>query len=311
LKCRRCAETAVVQLRSHNSAFCKPCFLLFFRRAVERAIDRDRMFTRDDHVLVAVSGGKDSLALWDVLHDLGYRTEGLYLGLGIGDYSAESERKAMRFALSRGLKLRVLALGEEAGSFTISEATSTTRRPPCSACGTFKRHYFDQAAAAGGFDVLATGHNLDDEAARLLGNVLHWQLAYLAKQQPVLTPTHPRFVRKVRPLYRTSELESATYAFLRGIDYVVEECPNSHGATQLVYKDLMNRLEQRMPGSKLMFVTDFLKHGHPLFADATAHPDLGECATCGMPAAGERCGYCRLVSEIERRRAQAVTYSRA
>ena len=98
---------------------------------------------------------------------------------------------------------------------------------PCSACGTIKRHYFDAAALDGGFDVLATGHNLDDEAARLLGNVLHWQRDHLARQRPVLPPTHPKFVRKVKPLYLLSEYETAVYAFMRGIDYVVEECPNS------------------------------------------------------------------------------------
>ena len=64
-----------------------------------------------------------------------------------------------------------------------------------------KRHYFDPAALEGGFDVLVTGHNLDDEAARLMGNVLHWQRDYLARQRPVLQPTHPKFVRKVKPLY--------------------------------------------------------------------------------------------------------------
>ena len=34
--------------------------------------------------------------------------------------------------------------------------------------------------------MLATGHNLDDEAARLLGNVLRWQRDHLARQRPVL-----------------------------------------------------------------------------------------------------------------------------
>ena len=37
-------------------------------------------------------GGKDSLALWDILLDLGYRTSGMYLGLGIGEYSERSRR---------------------------------------------------------------------------------------------------------------------------------------------------------------------------------------------------------------------------
>jgi len=308
VKCKRCTDKAIVQLRSHNAAFCKPCFVFFFQRTVERAIAREHMFARDERVLVAVSGGKDSLALWDVLVDLGYETEGLYLGLGIGAYSSASEQKARAFAEKRGLPLQVVPLDETEDGLGIPAVAAATRRPPCSACGTFKRHHFDRAAFEGGFPVLATGHNLDDEAARLLGNVLHWQVPYLAKQQPVLVPTHPRFARKVRPLFRTSELESATYAFLRGIDYVVEECPNSHGATQLVYKDILNRLEHSMPGSKLAFVIDFLSRGQPLFASAP-EADLRECERCGMPATGDLCGYCRLVAEVGRRHAQAVAHS--
>jgi tRNA-5-methyluridine54 2-sulfurtransferase len=308
VKCRRCTGKAAVQLRSHNTAFCRDCFLFFFQRNVERSIERERMFTRDERVLVAVSGGKDSLALWDVLVELGYSTEGVYLGLGIGEYSVASQRKAEAYAERRRLELRIVRLEQEGDGLAIPEAAFYTRRQPCAACGTFKRHYFDRAALEGGFPVLATGHNLDDEAARLLGNVLHWQLPYLAKQQPVLAPLHEKFVRKVRPLYRTSEYESATYAFLRGIDYVVDECPNSHGATQLVYKDLLNRLEESMPGTKLTFVTDFLRHAHPLFAAGSEAP-TGECERCGMPAFGEVCGYCRLVAEIERRRTQAVAHS--
>ena len=308
MKCRRCPAKAVVQLRSHNSAFCRDCFVFFFQRTVERSIEREHMFTHDERVLVAVSGGKDSLALWDVLVALGYATEGVYLGLGIGEYSAASQTKAEAFAAARGLTLHVVRLEDEGDGLAVPEAARFTRRQPCAACGTMKRHHFDRAALAGGFPVLATGHNLDDEAARLLGNVLHWQVPYLAKQQPVLAPSHAKFVRKVRPLYRSSEYESATYAFVRGIDYVVEECPNSHGATQLVYKDVLNRLEATMPGTKLAFVMDFLRHAQPLFA-AAPDGELGECERCGMPAAGALCGYCRLVGEIERRRAERVAHS--
>jgi uncharacterized protein (TIGR00269 family) len=259
-------------------------------------------------VLVAVSGGKDSLALWDVLVGLGYDTTGLYLAQGIGEYSGRSRQLVEAFASTRDLRLQVLDFADEDGGMTVPDVAGLTRRSPCAACGTLKRHYFDRAARDGGFDVLATGHNLDDEAARLLGNVLHWQVGYLAKQQPVLVPSHAKFVRKVRPLYRSSEYESATYAFVRGIDYVVEECPNSHGATQLVYKDVLNRLEATMPGTKLAFVMDYLRHAQPLFA-AAPDGDLGECERCGMPAAGTLCGYCRLVAEIERRRTEAVAHS--
>jgi len=63
MKCRKCGEPAVLELRRHNAAFCAPDFLEFFRNQVREAIRKHRMFTKDELVLVAVSGGKDSLAL--------------------------------------------------------------------------------------------------------------------------------------------------------------------------------------------------------------------------------------------------------
>jgi len=293
-----------VQLRAHNAAYCRPCFVFVFRRQVERAIDSERMFTRGERLLVAVSGGKDSLALWDVLADLGHDTTGLYVGLGIGAYSELSHAKVVAFAERRGLPLRAVMLEEQADGLGVPTVASRTRRPPCSACGTMKRHWFDAAAIEGGFDVLATGHNLDDEAARLLGNVLHWEMDHLARQRPVLAATHPRFVRKVKPLFLTSEYETAVYAFMRGIDYIVDECPNAAGATQLVYKDLLNRLEATSPGSKLAFVKDFQRTARAVFA-AAPRDEHRDCERCGMPAYGTVCGYCRLVEEVRRKAAPA------
>jgi tRNA-5-methyluridine54 2-sulfurtransferase len=301
VKCTRCRERAEVQLRAHNAAFCRPCFLFFFRRQVERAIAAEGMFHHHERLLVAVSGGKDSLALWDVLADLGYDATGLYVGLGIGVYSDASHARAAAFAAARGLPLRVVALDAEEGGIGVPAVAAVTRRMPCAACGTMKRHYFDRAALDGGFDVLVTGHNLDDEAARLMGNVLRWQTDHLARQRPVLPASHPRFVRKVKPLYLTSEYETAVYAFMRGIDYVVEECPNAVGATQLAYKDALNRLEVASPGTKLAFVREFLRSGQPVFA-AAPRSAPAECERCGMPSYGAICSFCSLVREVERKR---------
>ena len=300
MKCTRCKAKAEVNLRAHNSAFCRPCFQFFFTRQVERAIAGEKMFGPGDRLLVAVSGGKDSLALWDVLVGLGYQTTGLYLGLGIGTYSDRSREKVEAFAAARSLPLTVVALAEEGNGLAVPDISALTRRMPCSACGTMKRHYFDKAAIDGGFDVLATGHNLDDEAARLMGNVLRWQQDHLARQRPVL-PAHGGFVRKVKPLYLVSEYESAVYAFMRGIDYVVEECPNAEGATQLVYKDAMNRLEAASPGTKMAFVREFLKRAQPAF-DAAERTEPAVCERCGLPAFGTVCSFCRLVGEVEAKR---------
>lgn len=299
MKCTRCRARAEVELRQHNAGFCRACFVFYLQRQVERAIDKERMFSKEEPVLVAVSGGKDSLALWDVLIELGYQTTGLHLSLGIGDYSDASTRKTVEFASARGLPLITVPLADE--GLAIPAVTKFTNRPACSACGTMKRHYFDRLAVDRGFPVVATGHNLDDEAARLMGNVLHWQMDHLARQQPVLQPTHERFVRKVKPLYRISEYESAVYAFFRGIDYIVDECPNSVGATQLLYKDMLNRLEAASPGSKLTFVQDFFRKGRAAFSrEETTPPQT--CERCGMPSFGTLCSFCKLVREVETKR---------
>ncbi|MGZ6996264.1 MAG: ATP-binding protein, partial [Acidimicrobiia bacterium] len=174
MKCRRCRAPAVIDIRRHNAAFCRDCFLHHCREQVRKAIDEHDMFQPEDRILVAVSGGKDSLALWDLLVELGYDADGVYLGLGIGEYSEESGHYVRPFAHERGLKLHEVDLPSDHG-FDIPGAAAVTRRSPCGACGLSKRHLFNSTALEHGYDVVATGHNLDDEAAVLLGNVLRWE----------------------------------------------------------------------------------------------------------------------------------------
>jgi len=252
------------------------------------------MFALGDRVLVAVSGGKDSLALWDLLQRLGHRTAGLHLDLGIEGYSSLSRRKVEAFAAARGLELIVVDYRERLG-VGIDQLYRRVRRTPCSACGLSKRYFFNAVAHEGGFDVVATGHNLDDEAASLLGNLLHWKTGYLAHQSPVLESPHPRMVKKVKPLFRLTERETAAYALLRGIDYVVEECPLAEGARSLLYKEVLNRLEQHSPGAKHNFLFGYLDVGRAAFREVEGTVDLRDCERCGQPTTGAVCAFCRMM----------------
>jgi uncharacterized protein (TIGR00269 family) len=258
------------------------------------------MLSRGERVLVAVSGGKDSLALWDVLLDLGYDADGLYLGLGIGEYSDSSGEYARAYAAGRSAKLVEVDIPTEFG-FDIPTGARAARRVPCSACGLSKRHLFNQAAADGGYDAIATGHNLDDEAAVLLGNVLRWDTAYLGRQLPVL-PGGDGFVRKVKPLIRLSERETAAYCVLSGIDYIVEECPMAAGNKHLGYKDALNAIEAQSPGSKAAFYLGFLDKVSDLFSQAaeSEREGLRPCASCGAPTTAEICAFCKLASRAGR-----------
>ncbi|MHB1533542.1 MAG: tRNA(Ile)-lysidine synthetase [Acidimicrobiales bacterium] len=295
MKCRVCRSPAVVEVRRHNAGFCGDCFVRHCHEQVARAIQRWDMIRPAERVLVAVSGGKDSLALWDLLLDQGVAADGLYVGLGIGGYSDGSRAAARAYAEGRRAHLVEIDIPEQFG-FDIPIGSRAAGRAPCSACGLSKRHLFNQAALDGGYDVLATGHNLDDEAAVLFGNVLRWDLAYLGRQQPVL-PAAPGFARKVKPLVRLGERETAAYCVLRKIDYIVEECPMAAGNKHLGYKDALNDVEVRSPGSKAAFYFGFLDRLAPLVA-ASAEEErdaLHTCPGCGSPTVSDRCAFCRLV----------------
>lgn len=296
-KCRTCRGPAIIDLPRHNANFCAEHFMELCRRQVTKAIEKFAMLTPEDRILVAVSGGKDSLAVWDLLIDLGYQADGLYIGLGIGEYSDVSGEYAKAFATERGLHLVTIDLRDEYG-FDIPTASRATRRVPCSACGTSKRHLFDKAALDGGYTVLVTGHNLDDEAAVLFGNTLRWDVEYLARQLPVLPARHG-FPKKVKPLVRLTERETAAWCIVRGIDYLVDECPMAEGNKHLAYKAALNAIEQESPGSKASFYLNFLDNMAPLLAGTTAAATdtLQECRSCGAPTTGDLCAFCRVAEK--------------
>lgn len=295
LRCSVCGREAVIRLRYANLKLCPEHLVSRVEKVVSDTIRRYRMLTPGERVLVAVSGGKDSLALWELLTRLGYKADGLYLDLGIGDYSIRSRRACESFAAERGLVLEVIPVARELGE-TIDGLVGRVRGKPCSLCGTVKRYLLNRFAFEGGYDALATGHNLDDEAATLLGNVLRWEEGYLARQYPIL-PGEGKMVRRVKPLVFLSEREMAAYCLITGISYIRDECPHSRGARSIALKHVLNELEDRYPATKITFLKQFYR-----IRDRFRHlgsPELRDCPICGMPTASEGpCRFCRLRKEV-------------
>lgn len=297
MKCIRCKKTACVALPSHHSGFCKDCFPLFFTKHVETAIRREKMFTRDERILVALSGGKDSLSLMLELHTLGYDVTGLHIDLGIPDSSEKARAKVQGFCDLHGLTLEVFEM--EKWGLPIPDVKRHVNRPVCAVCGKMKRHHFNRIAREGGYDAIATGHNLDDEVARLFANTLRWDTAYLSDQGPVL-PASEGFVRKVKPLFRLSEFETANYAFLKGIDLHSDPCPYASGASFTNHKQLWGELEHRSPGQKFQFYQGFLRNGRPAFANLEKDigAELQPCDQCGSPTSAQTCSVCRIKAAV-------------
>lgn len=303
MKCSKCGGLAVINMRQHRLRLCAEHLIEWFVGITQRTIETYRMFNESDKVLVAVSGGKDSLALWDVLLQLGYQAEGMYIGLGIDEglaYSQKSLEMCRQFVQEHrpGAVLHVVDLAVQYGS-GIPELARTSQRgrgKPCAVCGLVKRHIMNRVARDGGFAAIATGHNLDDEVAVLMQNTLHWQTGYLARQSPVLEE-RDGLARKVKPFVRLYERETAAYALVKGIAYIYDECPFAKGSTINFHKELLNELELVSPGSKQQFYLSFLK-ARDTGAVAFAQPEAGQlhpCTNCGQPTtAGELCAFCRL-----------------
>lgn len=305
MNCRKCNRKASIHMRQHKLALCKEHFLDWLPEQTEKFIQKYGMFTRGEKILVAVSGGKDSLSLWDILARLGYQADGLYIALGINEginYSGESLRLSQKFADERQLKLHVADIENRYGR-TIPELSVISYRghgKPCSVCGLVKRYEMNRIARDLGYDVLATGHNLDDEAAVLFGNTLNWLGEYLLRQGPVL-PADGGLARKVKPLCRFYEREMTAYALARGIEYIYEECPFAEGSQSIFYKETLNRLETARPGAKLIFYLNFLKakeSGKLFVGNNVETAKLSPCPRCGQPtSAPDLCSFCRMIEK--------------
>lgn len=294
MKCKICKQEAVIKLRAHNAAFCKQCFLDFFSRQVKRAIEKEHLFTHEDKILVAVSGGKDSLSLLYELQHQGYNCTGLFIDLAIPHSSEVARATVETFCQAHGLPLMVCELAVE--GLAIPLVKTAVKRPICSVCGKIKRYFFNKFALEHDFNIIATGHNLDDEVARLFSNTLRWDSSYLAGDGPLL-PAEKGFARKVKPLWRLSEFETASFAFLMGINPHIAPCPYSQGASFTVLKGILQRLEHAMPGRKLDFYQGFIKRGRQAFTGMVRHGEeiLHSCPECGYPTSSDEiCGVCHI-----------------
>jgi len=90
-------------------------FMQKFEQRVQQTIEEHNLFSPEDKILVAVSGGKDSTVLLGVLHSLGYPVEALTVDVHIGCYTDENLQRVKKQCEDLGVKLHVRAFREEYG----------------------------------------------------------------------------------------------------------------------------------------------------------------------------------------------------
>jgi uncharacterized protein (TIGR00269 family) len=229
---------------------------------------------------------------------MGLSVTGFYIHLGIPKYSDLSLEKCRNFSNKNDIPIYVFNLKEFFGH-GIFDLSKKTKRNTCSVCGIVKRYVMNRFGMEGGFTVLATGHNLDDEASFALGSILNFDIQKLEKEKIIL-PAKQKTLKKIKPLSLLTEKEVAAYAILNNIDYIYDECPYSKGATSLVYKSAINLIEERSPGTKLRFFKKIIEN-RDMFKNAS-DKDIEEdekfCLNCGFLTYREKCNFCLIASKF-------------
>ncbi len=292
VKCTVCKEAAIIKLPAHNSKFCPRHFDNFFLRLVAKAIKRYHMLEAGEKVMVAVSGGKDSLTAVDVLSRLGYSVTGVHLDLGIDEnkFSDNSLDVTQKFFAERNLPLVLFSLRDNFEK-NMEEAGKHFDRF-CSFCGMTKRYLMNSLALKHRMDVVATGHNLDDLSTALLANIMRWKVRFLNKGVPCLPP-QGNFLKKIKPLALLSEEEIVTYTSIQKIQRVQSTCPHSREAKFKRYHEVLQGIEEQSPGTRRAFYEGYVRNVHVFSGHPEAETRLRSCIICEMPTTQNICTFCK------------------
>ncbi|MHA1519579.1 MAG: TIGR00269 family protein [Promethearchaeota archaeon] len=320
-----CHSPAVYQIPHSKLALCKEHFLENVEKRVKKLIEKKHMFHphREEKLLIAVSGGKDSQVLLSIIRTIypeGLDMEALYIELGIAPdkYSEDSGIIAKQWCDKLGIPFHSINIESNYG-LTMDKLHYLKEsyrdfgwhydlqayRGECSYCGSFKRHTISQFAHENGFSAVATGHNLTDEATALLNNFFNQKLMFLARPGPKSESETDLLVSRVKPLFYISEEEITMYAYYKNIPFLPTECPYARQSPVNQLKGVLLEIEKYRRGNMIALMRRYYKHMQPVIKKAykEQHSDdhaENQCNQCGRPTYSKTCSFCRNLKYLKK-----------
>lgn len=299
MKCNHCDNEAAYSRKYSGESLCPDCFSGSIVRKTAKTISKYKMIKRGDVVGVAVSGGKDSLSLLNVLkqisldHDFtlraitvdegipGYRDEALsivrdFCGRLDVEHSVYSYKDLFGTTLEQSLELRE------------GERTSS-----CSICGILRRRAIDFGAKELGVDAVATGHNLDDHVQTFIINLLSGDTGKIGWMDP---DSHDRKAMRIKPFCEIYENEIVFYAFTNEIPFQSEECPHMNEGIRTEIRNFLNSLEKSHAGVKNNMYQSILKVSSKMREEGTK--EWKACSRCGAACTGSTCSVCNTLLNL-------------
>jgi uncharacterized protein (TIGR00269 family) len=286
---------------------CRRCFRRSVEDKVRATIAKYRMLKFDDKIAVAVSGGKDSLSLLYVLAKLERNQPkaslvAVTVDEGIRGYRDEALKIAAETCRKVGTEHYVVSFKELFG-ITLDEIVKREKGKahgqvtPCAYCGVLRRKALNLAAREVNADKLATAHTLDDEAQTILLNVFHGDVWRLAKEKPITDKVHPKLVRRIKPFCEIPERETALYAYTGKTAFQSTPCPYALEALRTDIRIMLNRIEEKHPGTKFTIFNSMEKL-RPAIKALAEGEGLTECSTCGEPTTEKTCRTCQMLEQL-------------
>jgi len=286
---------------------CERCFCKSIENKVRGTISKYEMLEPQDKIMVAVSGGKDSVTLLHILAKIekGFPEANLSavtIDEGIKGYRDEALKVAAKNCRKLGVEHLVTSFKEMYG-YQLDEIINIIRKreekrlTPCSYCGVLRRRALNTAAREADVNKLATAHSLDDETQTMILNIIHGDTLRIARAKPVLTVIHPKLVQRVKPLCEVPEKEIAFYAYLRKIEFQGIPCPYAQTALRNDVRTLLNRMEEKHAGTKFTIFRSMEKI-RPALEAMVEEAKIQNCRICEEPTTGELCKPCEMLQEL-------------
>lgn len=290
MKCTHCNENAVYP------GYCKKHFINYFEDKVKKTIKDYKLIKSNDKIIVAVSGGKDSTTILYILNKLYDNVEALCIDEGIKGYRDKTIKDIKLFCKKNKIKLKIISFQNEI-NYSLDNLKNKIELQPCSICGTFRRYLLNKYSKD--YDVLVTGHNLDDEAQAVLMNIFRNNIELSSRLGPKTGLVKSElFTQRIKPLYFCLEKEVMTYSYLKGFDITFTECPNVVYSFRGAVRDFLNEYESIHPGTKKNVINIFLK----ILPDIKHNFDINigpeKCKKCGQASKKEICKACQLINQL-------------
>lgn len=295
-KCLKCDKPVVC------SDFCRSHFIEYFEKKVRKTIRKFNLFTPKSKILVAASGGKDSNVLLYVLKKLGYDIVAVNIDASIGDYTKLNIENLKQICDVNKIPLNIISYKDKTG-LTLEGIKTTLEKkdfdiPYCRICGILKRYFLNRFAKENNFDVVCTGHNMDDEAQAFIMNVFRNDINLAKRQGPTSgVGFNDKFVKRVKPLYLIKEEEIIEYSKLMKIPSYYGICPNSENAYRRTFLNFLNEFEKDNPNVKNNIVNFFLNNIKP--EQTNKKVSINSCKICGEATAGEICKACEILEKLK------------